>query len=163
MKKQTYDEKKKRELEFYSLKKKKTFFSNLLNLRIFHDPKSSGYNYTYAALQMERFVAQKLKGNKIDKMLIAPCGSGNDYKYLAKFSKNIYGIDISPIQINRCPKQMKSKVADILDSGFNDKSFDFIASLGFFHHYIKNVGFNAFLRKPIKIKMLTDTISKVIK
>jgi len=149
VKNQIYDEKKKKELEFYSLnkKKKKKFFSNLFHLRIFFNSKTSSYNYISAMRQMKRFVSQKLTGKKLENILIAPCGGGSDYRYLAEFSKNVYGIDLSPIQIKSCPKQMNSKVGDILESGYNNEQFDMIASLGFFHHYVKNFGFDAFLRE----------------
>ncbi len=146
MKTRNYEDKKKREIEYYASKKKKTFFTKLFHLPIFYDPRRDAYNYIYTKRQMERFVAQKLKGKKVENLLIAPCGSGDDYKYLGRFSKNIYGIDLSPIYMDRCPEQMTTKVGDILESGYADEQFDLIASPFFFHHLI-NFGFDAFLRE----------------
>ncbi|MFX1277694.1 MAG: class I SAM-dependent methyltransferase [Promethearchaeota archaeon] len=150
MKKCNYDDKKKREMEHFSLKKKKTFFTKIFHLPIFYDPKRDTFNYVFSKRQMERFVNQKLKGKKVENMLIAPCGSGNDYEYLGKFSKNVYGIDLSLIQIERCPKQMISKVGDILNSGYADEQFDIIASPFFFHHVVY-FGFDAFLREFYRV------------
>ena len=108
---------------------------------------------------MERFVAQKLRGQKVENMLIAPCGSGNDFEYLGKFSKNTYGIDLSPSQIEKCPKQMKVKVGDILETGYADEQFDFIASPFFFHHIV-HYGFDAFLREFHRVLKIRGKLKK---
>lgn len=146
MQNRDYEEKKKRELEFYEKERKDTFFSKILHLPIFCDPIRAKYNYSYVKNQMSKYVSHQLRGKKIENILIAPCGKGVDYQYLSSFASEIYGIDLSPLAIKKCPMQMKTKVGDILDSEFPSEKFDLIASPLFFHHIVQ-FGFDPFLKE----------------
>ena len=150
MKSNDYEKKKQREIDFFILKKKQNRIVKFFHLPLFYDALRDTYNYVYAKTQMERFIHQRLKKKVVENMLIAPCGGGHDYKYLAKFAKNIYGIDLSQGQIDRCPSQIIAKAGDILESGYSDEQFDFIASPFFFHH-VKNFGFDPFLKEFYRI------------
>jgi len=150
MKSKDYEEKKQREIDFFISKKKQNRFVKLFHSPLFYDTSRDTYNYIYAKKQMERFIHQHLKEKVVENMLIAPCGCGHDYKYLVKFAKNIYGIDLSQVQIDRCPSQIIAKAGDILQSGYADEQFDFIASPFFFHH-VKNFGFDPFLKEFYRI------------
>jgi len=99
---------------------------------------------------MKNLISKHLNNKKLKKLLIAPCGSGSDYKYLKNFSEEIYGIDLSPIAINRCNDKIKVKVGDILNSKYPNESFDLIASPLFFHHLLK-IGFDPFLKEFYRI------------
>lgn len=99
---------------------------------------------------MRNFIYHHIGNKNVEKLLIAPCGTGIDYIYLKEFSDNIYGIDLSPIAIKRCPRQIHTKIGDILHSGYEDESFDLIASLLFFHHIV-NIGFHYFLNEFYRI------------
>ena len=101
--------------------------------------------------QMTQLINQHLKNKKVKRLLIAPCGNGNDYKYLKQFGEEIYGIDIASIATKQCPHNMIVKTADILESGYPDAYFDIIASPLFFHHYTINVGFNPFLKEFFRL------------
>ena len=149
MDKSTYEEKQKREKFWYerqTIAKKKGFFGSILTSNIFITPKRRAYTYSFAKKQMNIFVHSHLNNKKVEKLLIAPCGIGDDFKYLKGFSNEIHGIDLSSIPLKECPNSMIIKEADILESGYPDRMFDFIASPLFFHHLIK-IGFEPFLKE----------------
>ena len=149
----SYEEKKEREKQWYEkqgIKKKPSFLKTFFTSKIFLSPKRSEFNYSFAKNQMKLFVFDKLKGKKINNILIAPCGTGDDYKYLKDFSNEIHGIDLSQIPLRECPESMKVKEADILESGYSDNTFDFIASPLFFHHVV-SFGFLPFLKEFYRI------------
>jgi len=103
------------------------------------------YAYVAAKNQMAETLNRYQKG-KVDKLLIAPCGAGDDFKYLSQFGDEIHGIDLTPLAIKSCPPQMLAKAGDILESGYPDNTFDLIASPLFFHHLVK-FGFEPFLKE----------------
>ncbi|MBA7702347.1 hypothetical protein ES703_111111 [subsurface metagenome] len=151
MKESNYENQKKRELEWWgSKKKKKGLISKILNSRLFYEPARSHFSYILSKNRMKLIVQQHLKSERINKLLIAPCGEGDDYNYLKKFSQEIYGIDLSPICIKNCSNKMNVKVGDILRSGYSDETFDLIASTLFFHHLLK-IGFQPFLKEFYRI------------
>ncbi|MFX1387166.1 MAG: class I SAM-dependent methyltransferase [Promethearchaeota archaeon] len=148
-----YEEKKKREKQWYEqqrIEKKQSLLRTILTSKIFISPGRSEYNYSFAKNQMKLFVYDHLKSKKINKMLIAPCGTGDDYKYLNCFSEEIHGIDLSQIPLKECPSSMKVKEADILKSGYPNNTFDLIASPLFFHHIV-SIGFTPFLKEFYRI------------
>lgn len=147
MKKFDYKNKIDQEKKWYERKKdkKKRLISRILFTPPFYSPKRLSFNYSFPKKQMAKFVQRHIQG-KIDKLLIAPCGSGADYKYLGNFAHRVYGIDLSPIAIKNCPSVMKVKVGDILTSGYPNESFDLIASILFFHHLLK-IGFKPVLKE----------------
>ena len=106
MKESNYEDQKKRELEWWNgKKKKKGLISKILNSRLFYEPVRSHFSYILSKNRMKLIVQQHLKNERINKLLIAPCGEGDDYNYLENFSQEIYGIDLSPIAIKNCPKK----------------------------------------------------------
>ncbi|MFX1502145.1 MAG: class I SAM-dependent methyltransferase [Promethearchaeota archaeon] len=145
-----YEEKKKRELAYYKSKEKRTLISKLLHIPIFYDSKRDFYNYNFLKEQMVKLINNHLEKKKVKNLLIAPCGTGIDYKYLSRFAYSIYGIDLSPIAIKKCPNEMIIKVGDILKSGYSEEMFDLIASPLFFHHILK-FGFDGFLKEFYRI------------
>jgi SAM-dependent methyltransferase len=153
MEKSQYEHKKKRELEWYDRKHQKSrtgVISTILNSPAIKNFKRFGYNYAFPKNQMKGLIKRHVKSNKLAKILIAPCGTGDDYQYLKQFSNNIYGIDLSPIAVNSCPTEIKVKTGDILDSQYPDNFFDLIASPLFFHHLVK-IGFAPFLQEFYRI------------
>lgn len=146
-----YEDQKKRELEWWERKKnKKSLISKILSSKLFYDPVRSHFSYTLSKKKLKYIVQQHLKSDKLKKILIAPCGEGDDYKYLKDFSHEIYGIDLSSICIKNCPAKMITKTGDILRSGYSDETFDLIASTLFFHHLLK-IGFQPFLKEFYRI------------
>lgn len=99
---------------------------------------------------MKLIIQHHLRSERINKLLIAPCGEGDDYNYLKEFSDEIFGIDLSPIGVKNCPPKMIVKVGDILKTGYPDESFDFIVSSFFFHHLMR-IGFQPFLKEFYRI------------
>jgi SAM-dependent methyltransferase len=148
-----YEDKKKREKAWYgpqNTEKKQTLLKSILTSKIFFSPERRKYAFSFAKRQMNLFIHEQLKHQKVAKMLIAPCGNGADYTYLKEFSDKIYGVDLSPIAIKSCPDSMEVKEADILESGYPSEFFDLIASPLFFHHLI-SIGFYPFLKEFYRI------------
>ena len=150
MKNKNYEEKKKRELDYYKSKEKPILISKLLHLPIFYDSRRDLFNYNFLKEQMVQLITNHLKRKTVNNLLIAPCGTGIDYKYLSRLADSIYGIDLSPIAIKKCPSEMITKVGDILKSGYPEEKFDLIASPLFFHHVVK-FGFDMFLKEFYRI------------
>jgi SAM-dependent methyltransferase len=104
-------------------------------------------------VQKIRFYGNLQKYNKAfssntpTKILIAPVGNGADAYCLRELfpkTQEIHGIDISPIALNACPRFIVTKEADILNSGYEDQSFDIIVCSQFLHH-VHEVGFEPFI------------------
>ncbi len=85
------------------------------------------YGYLY------RYMEKKPYKNKA-KILLAPIGDGSDLKYLQGMYREVWGIDISPAQLSKCPGTIIKKEGDILKSGYEDESFDIIIVSLFLHH-----------------------------
>lgn len=147
-----YDKKKQMEIDWYEKgdAEKKGFVARILHWKIFYSPGRNSFNYIFPKIQMKEMLESELKYAKAGKLLIAPCGSGDDYKYVQSFSDNIYGMDLSPAAIRSCPEEMKAREGDILSSGYPENYFDVIVSPLFFHHLIK-IGFEPFLDEFIRI------------
>jgi SAM-dependent methyltransferase len=150
MDKNAYEEKLEREKNWYKQPVLKSgFISRLLRTPLFYSPGRQAYAYRCAKEQMSAAAARRGTG-KAGKLLIAPCGSGDDYKYLKQFGETIYGIDLSPEAVKACPPEMETKTGDVLQSGYPDNMFDTIASPLFFHHLLK-FGFAPFLKEFYRI------------
>ncbi|MFX1258970.1 MAG: class I SAM-dependent methyltransferase [Promethearchaeota archaeon] len=146
-----YEDQKKRELEWWKEKKKKKgLMTKILRSKLFYDPIRSHFSYTLSKNKLRYIIQQHLNRNKLKKILIAPCGEGDDYKHLKEFSQEIYGIDLSPICIKNCPANMITKTGDILSTGYLNETFDLIVSTFFFHHLLK-IGFHPFLKEFYRI------------
>lgn len=126
---------------------KQNIFSKILHLPLFFSIERFLFNYYFAKHKMVEVVL-RYHTDKINKLLIAPCGTGEDYKFFCNITgkPEIHGIDISSIAVKRCPDGMKAKEGDILNSGYSDEEFDLIVSPLFFHHMLK-VGFVPFLQE----------------
>ena len=150
-KSKNYEDQKKRELEWWKgKKKKKGLIGNILNSRLFYDPIRSYFSYSLSKNKFKHVIQENLENKKLEKLLIAPCGEGDDYQYLKEFSHEVHGIDLSPICIKNCPDKMITKVGDILKSGYPNEAFDLIVSTLFFHHLVK-IGFHPFLKEFYRI------------
>jgi len=146
-----YNEKIQRELDWWNKnQKRRSLISKFLNSKLFYDYKRCHYSYILSKKTMSSLVWNYLEHKPVNKMLIAPCGDGDDYKYFNLFSKEIYGIDLSSDAIKRCPETMNLKSGDILKSSYPDNYFDLIISNLFFHHLIQ-VGFDPFLKEFYRI------------
>ncbi len=141
-----YEDKKRREREWYEDRKPEEagFTRKLFRHRWIYDPDRNSFNYVFPKMQMAHFL-RKNRSNPAGNLLIAPCGTGKDYPYFAPLAKKIYGIDLSPIAVRSCPPEMEVVVGDILESRYQEGMFDVIASPLFFHH-LEQVGFEPFLR-----------------
>jgi len=146
-----YEDQKKREAEWWERKKKKkSLMGRFLSSRLFYSAARSYYSYSLSKKKFNHVIKQHLKNNKLEKVLIAPCGAGGDFEYVNEFSDEIYGIDLSPVGIKSCPDSMITKNGDISNSGYPDETFDLIASTLFFHHLVK-IGFHPFLKEFYRI------------
>ena len=142
----SYEEKKARERAWYE---QRPLQDGLLR-RILRHPVVFSYdrilfNYVFPKRQMAAAVERHLSCT-VHRLLIAPCGRGNDFKYIRDLSPHVYGLDLSPIALKSCPKQMSVMVGDILKSPYPDEAFDLIAGPLFFHHLL-TYGFVPFLRE----------------
>lgn len=84
------------------------------------------------------------------KILIAPVGTGYEINYLQGIYSELHGIDISSIALSKCPKNIITKEADILQSGYDDESFDIIICPLFLHH-VHKVGFKPFIAEYFRM------------
>ncbi len=85
------------------------------------------------------------------KILMAPVGNGDDLKYLHGFyEEDIHGIDISEYALKKCPSTIIKKARDILNSGYENASFDLIICCQFLHHTHK-IGFEPFIQEFYRI------------
>lgn len=140
-----YEQKLEKEKRWYlSRQAPRTLLAKVLHHPLILNSERLELSYHYAKNGMSRVLDQHLRGRCVEKLLIAPCGTGIDYPYVAKFAEQVYGIDISDTAVTSCPPDMKVTVGDILTSGYADGTFDIIVSPLFFHH-LHNVGFTAFL------------------
>lgn len=121
------------------------FWPWLLHNPIIFSVDRVNFNYIFPKDQMAKTVKDITNG-QVDRILIAPCGNGEDYFYLKECAKEFYGIDLSKKIIKKCPEEIETRIGDIADSRYKDNYFDVIVSPLFFHHVVK-VGFNPFLRE----------------
>jgi SAM-dependent methyltransferase len=94
---------------------------------------------------LHRFIKKELYADSAD-ILIAPVGDGYDLEYLQGIFKNVHGMDLSPIALAKCPNIMVKKEGDILNSGYEDESFDIIICSLFLHH-VHDIGFEPFIKE----------------
>lgn len=149
MKDRDYEEKKSREKDWWEKKPvvRSGIASRILNSPLVFNEERNLSNFVFPKLQMARVVqAHNSDQQPTGKLLIAPCGDGDDYQYLSDLAPEVYGIDLSNIAIERCPDEIKTKTGDILNSGYDDEMFDIVASPLFFHHLLK-IGFEPFLNE----------------
>jgi SAM-dependent methyltransferase len=150
MKKNEYERKKNREIAWYekNLTENRSI-STILHNPLFFNQERIAFSYLFPKEQMAETAKRHIRG-KIDNLLIAPCGTGDDFKHLSNLAHTVYGIDLSLIAIKKCSNKMKVHVGDILFSGYPDETFELIASPLFFHHMLK-VGFDPFLKEFYRI------------
>ena len=146
MKVSEYKKKKDLELEWYKQDKTKPrLISRILRHPLLFNPERNSFNYIFPKKQMARIIKDH-NPRRTERMLIAPCGTGDDFKYVKAFARDVHGIDLSPIAVNMCPKSMKANAGDILKSGYPPESFDIVVSPLFFHHLLR-FGFHPFLKE----------------
>ncbi len=147
----SYQKKLQSEIEWYSgdSVQKRSILQRIIHLNPIFNPSRNSINYRFPKQQMTRLLAS-IVHKKLPRLLIAPCGSGNDYSYVREFGKEIYGIDLSTIAINRCSDNMILKTGDILHSGYENEYFDIIVASLFFHHLVR-IGFDPYLKEFFRI------------
>ena len=110
------------------------------------------YAYKHARENVRKIILKYVKDKNhgqmvlFEKTLVAPCGITADQDILFGLSKSFYGIDISPEALKSCPRNVITREGNILDSGYGDEFFDFIACFLFLHH-VHKTGFGAFLKE----------------
>jgi SAM-dependent methyltransferase len=99
-------------------------FSNKYRVRFFYEPMFEGV---------------KLSGMNV---LEAMCGNGQTVEYLIEQGSKVTGLDISAVAINafrlRWP-DCNAVCGSMLDSGFEDESFDCVTIVGGLHHIHPNL------------------------
>ncbi|MFH2033116.1 MAG: methyltransferase domain-containing protein [Candidatus Margulisiibacteriota bacterium] len=103
------------------------------------------YAYRFARENARRIILEHIK-TPLQKGLVAPSGINGDQDILCGTAEEYLGIDISPEAVKRSSRFIKCQEADILKNGFEDSSFDIVASFLFFHHLHKT-GFKPFLKE----------------
>jgi SAM-dependent methyltransferase len=144
-----YEEKKSREKEWWEKKPaaRQGLANRILNSSLIFNEERNLSNFVFPKRRMAKLIQARLGENvAADKMLIAPCGDGDDYKYIGALAREVYGIDLSDVAIAQCPAEIKTKTGDILTSGYDSEMFDIVASPLFFHHLLK-IGFDPFLNE----------------
>ena len=141
-----YEEKKRRELAYAGpdAPEKATLVQRLVRNPLVYNRERISSGYTFPKERMGRLLEQRLHGRQVDRLLIAPCGNGGDYKHIRGSAKTAHGIDLNAEFVANCPSEMETRVGDILKSGYDDGQFDVIVSPFFFHHLLE-VGFDPFL------------------
>ena len=143
-----YEEKKARELAWHDLtreeKAKGSFIRWLVHHPLIYSIERTASNYRFPKEQMAALLSERLDGQIVDNLLIAPCGDGGDHRVLKDLAHVVHGIDLSADAVGRCPPEMRTKTGDILESGYAAGAFDVVASPLFFHHVL-NIGFGQFL------------------
>lgn len=149
-----YEAKKAREIDWHlhdhAENEKGGFVGWLVHHPLIFNRERNAFNYGFPKEQMAAVLRERLRHQKGERLLIAPCGSGGDYKFLKNTSHSTYGIDLASVAVEQCPPEMEVKVGDILESGYPDATFDAIASPLFFHHLLR-VGFDPFLEEFYRI------------
>jgi SAM-dependent methyltransferase len=84
------------------------------------------------------------------KILIAPLGYGYESKYLQGLYSELHGLDISDTALSQCPANIIIKKGDVLQSGYEDESFDIVICPLFLHH-ISKIGFRPFIEEYHRI------------
>jgi SAM-dependent methyltransferase len=92
------------------------------------------------------------------RILLAPVGDGADLGFLQGLYSEVHGIDISPIQLAKCPRIILTKEGDILESGYQSGSFDIIVVSLFLHHLHK-VGLEPFIKEFHRILRKGGTLA----
>jgi SAM-dependent methyltransferase len=84
------------------------------------------------------------------KALLAPIGTGLEIGYVAPLCGSLHGIDISPIALSYCPRQVVTRQGDIRTSGYPSGTFDLVVCPLFLHH-VHKVGFDPFVKEFYRI------------
>ena len=80
------------------------------------------------------------------RVLLAPTGDGADIRYLRGLSTEIHGIDISPVALGRCPRDLIPREGDIGAMPYDNEFFDVLVCALFLHH-VHRVGFTPYLKE----------------
>lgn len=96
-----------------------------------------------------RFISSMPYKNNAD-VLIAPVGDGHDMLYLQGIFGNLHGIDLSPKALSKCSNLIIKKEGDVLNSDYEDESFDIIICSLFLHH-VHNIGFDPFIKEYYRL------------
>lgn len=105
------------------------------------------WSYTYGIgpisiwlLYKQRRILSQIELNKNSVILDVGCATGRGLKFLSKkCTKKLFGIDLSPLMINKAKKLLKTKatlkVASVEKIPFNSNKFDFVINTESFHHF----------------------------
>ena len=90
--------------------------------------------------------------NDSSSILEVGCGSGEDAIYVQKASKNIIGVDITPVAIKRFTAAgFRGCLADVKKLPFHDNSFDYVICPGLLHHLIAQGDLKEYLREFVRV------------
>lgn len=121
--------------------------------RIWHNPLFFSmerilFNYRFPRQRLaERFDS---KCSDASRILVAPCGSGEDLVYLNMKDSLFAGIDISREALIRSHSPFLKLQCDIREMCFQPQSFDCVLSTLFFHHYDRN-DYHMFLNEIFRV------------
>lgn len=107
------------------------------------------FNYVFPKEQLVAVMRRHLS-KKAETMLIVPCGTGDDFRYVADLADCVYGVDLSEVAVRVCPRQMNAAVGDALTLPYRDGMFDLVVCSLFFHHFLR-FGFEPFLREYYRV------------
>lgn len=124
--------------------------THLLNKWPFYSKKRNDFNYIFPKEMFYGSIFETIIKDdiKVENILIAPIGWGDDASHISKFKCNVYGIDISSEALNQIKDEKIIKhVGDIKNMDmYGDSKFDIIIVPLFFHHFI-DYGFEEFLKE----------------
>jgi SAM-dependent methyltransferase len=146
-----YEQKKAREKSWYGQARTERpgLARQLLASPLVFNKERIEFAYVHPKHQMARLIGERL-ACKAERMLIAPCGVGDDFPYLTNLADEVHGIDLSEKAVAKCPETMNAKVGDMLESGYPDDNFDCVASPLVFHHLV-DLGFDRFLSEFYRV------------
>lgn len=80
------------------------------------------------------------------------CGSGEDAIWVKRASKNIVGVDVTPVALKRfASKGFQGILADVKKLPFHGNSFDYVVSSGLLHHLIGQGDLREYLREFVRV------------
>ena len=91
-------------------------------------------------------IFRKIGVRQDSKVLFAPSGTGNCYRNVEKYPCQLFGVDISPEALKKCPPASQLVLGDILYLPYQDNCFDYIFAMSFFHHIYRE-GFTNYLQE----------------
>jgi SAM-dependent methyltransferase len=125
-----YKEKIGKEREWYTQTVQK---NRLWHNPFFYSMERILFNYEFPRVQLADLIHSHCPNGST--LLAAPCGAGDDVKYLNDHSSNTIGIDISHDALRNHTNRFMKIQCDVKDLCFLPETFDCVLSSLFLHHY----------------------------